>query len=515
MPTKTGETSSMQQAWSDVTDLVSTYVPDLLFALVILVVGWLAALTASWLVRSALRRTSLDNRLATWVVGAERARTLDIERATGRTVFFLLMLFVLVAFFQALGLTLVTEPLNSALNEISAFAPRLLGAASLLLLGWLVASAMRLIVSGVLGATRLDARLGDQAGLTEGQRPPLSKTLGDTVYWLVLLLFLPAVLGALSLEGLLAPVQGMLAEILAYLPNLFAAGLILLVGWFLARILQRIVSSLLVSAGADRLSESVGLARALGRQQLSGMLGVVVYVLVLIPVVIAALNALELEAISQPASDMLNRILAALPALFGALVVLLVAWVLGRLVSGLVVTLLAGVGFDLVLARLGLGREPEEAPEAQAGGRTPSQIAGFVVLLAIMLLAAMEAFRLLGFQAMADLTQQFYVFGGKVLLGVVMFALGLLVANLVHQKIRDSGAQHAALLAGAARIAILVVIVAMALQQTGLGSDVINIVLGVVLGALAVAVAIAFGLGGREAAGRLVDRWTRSLGGDS
>jgi hypothetical protein len=514
MQTPSTDNSTVQQAWNDVTDLVTTYVPDLLFALAILVVGWLAAQLVSMLVRGALRRTTLDNRLATWLVGAERAGQLDIERIVGKTVFYLIMLFVLVAFFQAIGLTLVTEPLNSALNELSAFAPRLLGAALLLLVAWLVASAVRLIVAGVLSTTRLDARFGDQAGLDEGSRPPLSKTLGDTVYWLVLLLFLPAVLGALALEGLLDPVQGMLSEILNYLPNLFAAGLILLVGWFLARILQRIVSNLLTSAGADRLSESVGLSKALGRQQLSAMLGVVVYVLVLIPVVIAALNALELDAISQPASEMLNQILAVLPQVFGALVVLVVAWVIGRLVAGLVATLLASVGFDLVLARLGLGREPEAAG-GEGAGRTPSQIVGFVVLLAIMLLAAMEAFRLMGFSAMADLTQQFYVFGGKILLGVVMFALGLLVANLAHGKIRDSGAENAVFLGGAARIAILVVVVAMALQQTGLGSDVINIVLGVVLGAVAIAVAIAFGLGGREAAGRMVDRWTRSMGDKS
>ncbi len=62
----------------------------------------------------------------------------------------------------------------------------------------------------------------------------------------------------------------MMNQILRFLPNLFAAGLILGVGWFLARIVQRIVTNLLVAIRADRLSDRVGLAPVLGTQRLSG-----------------------------------------------------------------------------------------------------------------------------------------------------------------------------------------------------------------------------------------------------
>ena len=106
----------------------------------------------------------------------------------------------------------------------------------------------------------------------------------------VFLLFLPAVLGALELQGLLEPVQGMINQILGFLPNIFAAGLILAVGWFVARIVQQIVTNLLAAIGADQLSKRVGLAPVLGKQQLSGLLGLVVYVLILIPVLIAAIS---------------------------------------------------------------------------------------------------------------------------------------------------------------------------------------------------------------------------------
>ncbi len=65
---------------------------------------------------------------------------------------------------------------------------------------------------------------------------PISKSLGDIAYWLVFLIFLPGILGALNLGGLLEPIQGMLNKILDFLPNILTAAIIVLVGWFVAKI---------------------------------------------------------------------------------------------------------------------------------------------------------------------------------------------------------------------------------------------------------------------------------------
>jgi len=374
----------------------------------------------------------------------------------------------------------------------------------LLLIAWIVASALRLVISRVLSAAKIDERLGSSAGLEE-ERVPLAQTLGNAVYWLVFLLFLPAVLSALELEGLLQPVQGMINQILGFLPNIFAAGLILAIGWFMARIVQQIVTNLLAAVGADRLSERVGLAPALGERRLSGLLGLVVYILILIPVLIAALNALALEAITLPASNMLNVILDAIPAIFASILVVVIAYVVGRVVAGLIANLLTGVGFNAILARLGLGQKPVE------GERTPSEIVGYLVLVAIMLFAAIEASRLLGFVLLADLVTQFTAFAGQVILGLIIFAIGLYLANLAAKTVRASGAAQAGLLALASRVSILVLAGAMALRQMGLANEIINLAFGLLLGAIAVAMALAFGLGGREAAAREVEGWLQSI----
>ncbi len=494
----------MQQLFAQVTQTVVGYLPNLVAALAILVVGLVVAWIVRLLVRAALRRTTLDNRLAAWTMGKERAEGVEVEEWIAKAVYYLILLFVLIAFFQTLGLTVITQPLNRLLTQLFDYAPQLLGAGALLFIAWAVATGLRWAITRVLSAAKLDERLGGHADL-EAERVPLTKSVADAVYWLVFLLFLPAILTALNLQGLLEPVQGMVDEVLGFLPNLLAAGLILAVGWFVARIVQRVVTNLLVAVGVDRLSERVGLASVLGKQNLSGLLGLIVYVLILIPVLVAALNALALEAITQPASNMLNAILGAIPDIFAAALVLIIAYVVGRVVAGLITNLLAGAGFNDILARLGLGQEPGE------GKRTPSEVVGYLVLVAIMLFATVEATRLLGFVLLAELVSQFVGFAAQVILGLIIFAVGLYLSNLAAKTVEASGVTQAGLLALAARISILVLAGAMTLRQMGLANEIINLAFGLLLGAIAVAVALAFGLGGRELAGRQLQGWIDSV----
>ena len=484
------------------TQLVGGYLPNLLAALAILVVGWLVALVVGALVRGTLHRTSLDNRVARWLMGDAKAEKLPVERYVGKAFYYVIMLFVLVAFFETLNLTIITEPLNALLSQLTEFAPRLVGAALLLAIAGVVATVLRRIVSGGLGAFRLDERLGGQPTERERKGVPLSQTVGDAVYWLVLLLFLPAILGALALEGLLAPVQTLMNEVLGYLPNLLAAGLILVVGWFLAGLVQRIVTNLLAAVGLDRVSQTAGLARVIGATKMSSVVGTVVYILILIPVLISALNALALEAVTQPASNMLSTILTVIPTLFAAVLLLTVAYLMGQWVAGLISNLLAGVGFNNLLAYLGLGRRVEPKDR-----RAPSAIVGTLILVAIMLFASIEAARLLGFEALATLISEFVIFAGQVILGLIIFGIGLYLGNLAATAVQASATAQAPVLALVTRVSIIVLAAAMALRQMGLANEIVTLAFGLLLGAIAVAAALAVGLGGRDVASRAIERW--------
>ena len=480
---------------------VWAYGPQLIGALLILVAGWLVALVAAAIVRGALRRTSVDNRLAKWVLGKERGEGVPIEQAAGKVVFYILLVLVFVAFFQALGVSLAAQPLNNMLIRVFEFIPRLIGATLLLLVAWIVASGMRLLVTKTVSASHLEDRLGEKKAPV---KTSLAKSLGEVVYWLVFVLFLPAVLGALALEGLLDPVRTMTERLLAYLPNLFAAVAIVVLGWFVARIVQRLATNLFAALGADRLSERAGLAHALGDKKLSNALGLLVQVLILIPVAVAALNALALEALTQPASHMLDVMIGAVPAVLGAALVLLFSYIVGRVVASVVANLLAGVGFNSIPVRLGLAKaQPGE------GKRTLSQLAGYLVVVIVMFFATMEAARLLGFSAFAGLVADLTVLGGHVLLGLGILAVGLWAANLAAEAIKSTGKPQAGLLSVIARVAVLVLAGAMALRQMGLANEIVALAFSLILGAVAVASAIAFGIGGRDVAKRKLEEWLK------
>lgn len=479
------------------------YFPTILGAIAILVVGWLVALILAAIVRGALKRTQAGAKLARWIKGDETAGDGEATKWIGRAVFYLAMLFVLVAFFQYLGLTLIAEPLNVFLKQIFAYAPRILGAAILVFIAWLLATLLRMLIYRILQAARVDERLAGQVEKEEPEKEKLalSRTVSNVVYWVVILFFVPAILSVLTLEGLLLPVQSMYENLLTFLPNILGAGLIILLGWFGARVLQRIVTNLLAEVGLDRVSEKAAVSSLFGPNKLSAIAGLIVYVLVLVFAIIAALNALALEAITRPASNMIELILQALPALFAAALVLFVALMVGRVLAGLVSNLLAAAGFNDLLKRLGLAKAAAE------GQRTPAEIVGYLTLVAIMLFAAIEAAGLLGFVVLADLIAQLTVLLGKVVVSVIIFGVGLYLGGLAREVIQTGGGQHADFLAKLARIAILVLAASIALRQLGVADEIIVIAFGVLVGAIALTGVVAFGLGGRDLAARELSEW--------
>ena len=495
----------MQKILEQVQSLVGSYIPSLAGALAILVLGWIIALIVSAITRKALSRTSIDNKIAAWIAGEDKTKSIDVEKGVSKGVFYLIMLFVLVAFFQTLGITQITEPLNLFLKQLFEFAPKLLAAVALLAVAWVVASLLRMVVGKVLRATNIDQKLGSHVGLEEEKAVPLSKSLSDSVYWLVFLIFLPAILSPLGLDGILGPIQGMVDKILSFLPNIFSAAIIFTVGWFVARIVQRIVTNLLSAIGADKLIEKVGLSSVFGKQTLSGLIGMILYVFILIPVLIAALNALAIEAITEPASEMLNTILVKVPDIFAAILVLAIAYLIGKMLSTLIANLLSGIGFDSVLVWIGFQKE------VQTGQNSPSTIAGYLMLVVIMLFASIEASDLLGFAALSDLISQLTIFASHIVFGLIIFGVGLFLANLIAKTLHTTSSKYAPFLATAARVAIVVLVSAMALRQMGLANEIINLAFGLILGAIAVSIAIAFGLGGKQIAAREIESWLDSF----
>jgi MFS family permease len=500
-------------------DVLQENIWDIGRAVAILVIGLIVAWIVSAVIGSLFKKTNIDNKIAGWVRGDREGQELPpVEKWISTVVFWLLTIFVLVAFFNQLGLTAVSEPLNTFLNGITGFLPQLGGALLWLGVAWLLATVVKLAVTQVLGAVRLDERLNQQVGSEEpASQIKLTDTLANALYWFIFLLFLPPVLEALGMQQALQPVKNMLDQILAALPLILKALIIIGAGWLIAKVVRRIVMNLLAATGIDNLGSRFGISSATGGQSLSSIISTVVYVLILIPFAISALEAFEMESVSAPAVAMLQKVLEAIPDIFTAALILAVAYVIGQFVSGLLTNVLTGIGFNNIFNWLGLpstsgtSSQSSEGASPQMPQRTPSEIVGIVALVGIMLFAAVTATDLLGLAALTLIVNEILSIAGQVLLGVVVFAIGLYFANLAFNLINSSGSGQARFLAQAARVGIIILVAAMALQQMGIASDIVNLAFGLLLGAIAVAIALAFGLGGREIAAGQIKEWLDSF----
>ncbi len=283
--------------------LVTTYGVPILKALAILVVGWVVAKVVSIGTKKVLLKTELDNKLAAKITGG-KAAGVAIEAGVGRFVYWLIMLFVLMAVFESLGLTIITEPISAFLTKIVGFLPQVLAAAVLAALAWAVASVLRVVVANLLGAFQLDRKLGDKAG-QEMTKISLASTLADAVYYLIWLLFLPQIIDALQMEGL-SPVKEMVGQILGFLPSLFGALIIFSLFYVVARIVQRLATNLLAGIGFDRLPESLGVsAFRSGAGSASAIAGYVILAVLLFLGAVQAFQTLGLETVSSLAEELL------------------------------------------------------------------------------------------------------------------------------------------------------------------------------------------------------------------
>ena len=537
-------------------------------AILIFIVGWIIASIIKGVVKKILNSTDIDNKLAAAVTGQRGGESFPIESWIANLIFWIIMLFVIIAALNALNLQAVSAPLNTLLDQITSFIPKLLGAAALLGIAWVVATIVKTIVTRGLGALNIEQRMGLTSADTGDFS--LTDTLGNALYWFIFLLFLPAILNALNLNGTLEPIQGMLNEILALLPNILGAVIIAAVFWFIANIVKRIVTNLLAATGVDSIGRKAGLGAGGRGQSLSSILGTIVFVLILIPGIISALEQLQIRAISEPATDMLNQVLDLLPKIFAAGVVLTLFYFAAQFVSEFVTNILTNIGFNNISNWLGissdepgtrttpsdptpgnepidlgrsttdLGRSTTEVyttpsagtsgmgtgtgtsgmgtdqptmiqTEPTIGSKTPSELIGLICLIAIMLVATLTAVNILGIPALEDVFRIILAIAGQVLIGVVVFAIGLYLANLSYNLILSSGTSQSRLLAQSARIAIITLVGAMALNRMGIAPNIVNLAFGLILGGIAVAIALAFGLGGREVAREELKSWVGSF----
>jgi hypothetical protein len=393
--------------------------------------------------------------------------------------------------------------------------PKVLIAILILVATWIVARAVQWVLQKAI-----DRSPALRKHVTGTPHETVGHQLGTIAKLIIWLVGIMAALQFLGIGQILAPINELVTEIFAFLPRLIGAGLIFFIGLIVARIVKRLVETALTAANIDGLLARIGIGSTEGtlrtdpnavppgaapgatRASLARAAGVLVFALIIIPVAIAALQVLGIESISGPAINMLNEILAAIPRVVAAALWLGIAFVAGRFLKTIIEAVLPPTGFDDAIRSTGV------IPAATA----PSRIIANIAMIAVILGASIEAATQLGGGTIAIFLAQVTELGGKVIFGTLIIVVGIFLARIISNLV-GSGTGEGGYAQTIVRYAIIALFTAIGLTFMGLADQIVMLAFGLILGSAAVATALAFGLGGRDAAGRVAAHWADRITG--
>lgn len=479
--------------------------PEILLAILVLIIGFIVAKMVEKAVYKLSDKTKLDEK-----AGMSQQKY-SLSKIISKIVFVLILLFAVALFFNILNLGAIGAPFLGIFDNLSGAFLSILKAALILLLAWVLATVVKRLI--LVAGRKFDfGKVTKKTGASKKDTVKWTETAANIAFYLILLLFLPAVLSALNIDGLSEPFSNMLASVLNFIPKLIAAAIIFAIGWIAATIVKKILSKFLESIGTDRLASKLKISQFFNGTSVSNVIGIIAFILIMLPVTIAALEVLALRGISGPAIAMLNDILTMIPNIIVAILLILAGIIIGRWVKDFVVQLMKNLGVDSLTEKMGMNKTAD--PDTDPSAYSLAKIIGVVAQVLIILLFTVEALQLLNLEFMVSLATGIFAYIPAVIAALVILAIGFWLANLAEDFIgsvfkKSSGGPH--VLRYVAKYAILAFAFFMALDQLGIAASIINSAFILILGGAALAFGLAFGLGGKEHASRYLDRMENSL----
>src|SRR4051812_14006363 len=394
--------------------------------------------------------------------------------------------------------------------QLMNWGPKVLIAILILIATWVIARAVKWVIQKAIDRTPALRR--HMTGTPEETVGHQLGTIAKLIIWLVGIL---AALQFLGFAQILAPINELVTEIFAFLPRLIGAGLIFFVGLIVARIVRQLVETVLVAANVDGLLARIGIGSSEGtvrtspdavppgsapgstRASIAKAVGILAYAAIIIPIAIAAVNVLGIEAISGPATQMLTEIGTAIPRILAAALWIGIAFIAAKFLKTIIEAILPPTGFDDAVRSTGV--LPATA--------FPSRIIANIAMIAIILAASIEAAKQLGGGTIAIFLAQVTELGGKVIFGTLIIVVGIFLARIVAGLV-GSGTGEGGFAQTLVRYAIIALFTAIGLTFMGLADQIVMMAFGLILGAAAIATAIVLGLGGRDAAARVLEGWS-------
>ena len=315
--------NSISAPFANMVNQVLAFIPNLIGAIALGVIGWVVATVARTAINAALAKTSMDERLSA------KAGVKPMSSTIADMVYWFILLVVLTMVLGQLELDGLFAPLTNMVDKIFSFIPNILIAGVVFVVGYIIAKVVRGIVTNLVSTFNVQ-ELASKAGLNEQNSLP--NIAGSLAFLVVIIPTIIAALNALKIEVIARPATNMLNKIMEALPNIFMAAAILVVTFYVVRMVANIIKGLIENTQINQLPAKVGLQETMGDKRVSDLVG---YAIIFFAMLFAAIAAADLLGF-EPISAIITMFIAfGANIILGAIILFIGFW-LANIIAGVV-----------------------------------------------------------------------------------------------------------------------------------------------------------------------------------
>ena len=307
---------------------------------------------------------------------------------------------------------------------------------------------------------------------------------GELGYLAILLLFVPGICAAIGASSIADPILSMLNKLWAFLPNVIGACIILSIGWRIAKLVKKILESCAVKTDFAFLKRNLNCEKECSKKLAEAVI-YLIYVFILVPVFIAALQVLNLNSLTRPAVMMLENILKFVPNMLAFMFITAIGFVLARVFGKLVETTMAASGLDEKTNKF-IGKKE---------GFVLSRLTGRIVHALVVIFFLVEALQALHMVVLSSIGRAIIGYLPNVIASLLVLLFAWMGAGAIERILSGNGMKCGAFIA---KYAIYVLAGFMVLSQLSIAPHIVNTAFILFFLAFAIAFGIAFGLGGKD-----------------
>jgi hypothetical protein len=208
--------------------------------------------------------------------------------------------------------------------------------------------------------------------------------------------------------------------------------------------------------------------------------------------------------VAEPVQAMLIKIWGYVPTIVGALLILVIGWLVAKVIETVAVRVLKAIRVDMASDKAGLTNILAQGDIKV----TVSELLGGIVYWLLMLVVIATVLNALNLTVAASILSRFVEYIPNILAAVFILVLGMFLASFTAAIVRtaasNAGVENSKALAEISKTILIVFAILIAIEQLGIGVAVINLAISIILASIGLAVGLAFGLGSKDIAGKML-----------